>query len=78
MKTNRKEYIVTFFKNSIPEKLAVMKEINLTYVSKKFKYAVFYCDKHKQKKDLIKDLSSTRGFLDLKEALLFDENCNIN
>lgn len=74
--TSRKPYIVNYFHNNIVKKLNTM-EVNVVYVSKRFKYAVVYIDSDKGDNYLKNQLKKTKGLINVTPSLIFDETLNI-
>lgn len=72
MAANRMCYIVFYQGKHVIEKLESL-PLNLTYVSKKLNYAVFYCDEN-QEPNIKKQLKDVKGFKHMGPSPLFDEN----
>lgn len=52
-------------------------DVNLTYISKKFNYAIVYLDEAKGEKLLVNHLKNVKGFIGVTPSLFYDENANI-
>jgi len=75
MQVKRMAYIINYNGNKVPQKLAEM-DVNCAYVSKKFSYAVVYCDANKGASQLLNNLRNVKGFKSVTESILFDKTLN--
>jgi len=76
MEIKRCAYIVDFKGKEVPKRLNKM-DVNLTYISKKFNYAVVYLDEAKGEKLLTNHLRNVKGFIGVYPSLFFDQNTNL-
>lgn len=76
MEIKRCAFIVDFKGKEVPKRLSKM-DVNLTYISKKFNYAIVYLDEAKGEKLLINHLKNVKGFIGVTPSLFYDENANI-
>lgn len=76
MEIKRSAFIVDFKGKEVPKRLNKM-DVNLTYISKRFNYAVVYLDESKGEKLLVNHLKHVKGFVGVYPSLFFDQNANI-
>jgi len=71
---NRMAYIVYFQDKKFVSRLKDL-PVNISYISKKSEYAIFYGEKT-LKKAYLNKLKTFNGFIDLEDSLLFNEEYN--
>lgn len=69
-------YIVYYRNKQVLKKLNTM-PINISYVSEKMNYAIFYGDKDKEK-NYLSNLKKVKGFLKLEQQPIFNEELNFD
>lgn len=76
MDVNKMAYIVYYNGKSIEKKLEKM-PVNLSYVSKKLNYLVFYGDLGKEK-TYFNHLKNVKGFKKIEASPLYNEDVNFS
>ncbi len=76
MLVNRMSYVVFFKGNQVVNKLAEL-PVNVTYVSKKKRFAIIYTDKANEE-SIKKALKNIKGFKGFTPSQTFDENLNFD
>lgn len=75
MAVNRMCYIVFYQGKHVLTKLETL-PLNLTYISQKQNYAVFYADQN-QENNIKKQLKEVKGFKHMMNSPIFNESLNL-
>lgn len=76
MLVDRMSYVIFFKGNQVIDKLADL-PLDVTYVSKKKRFAIVYADKASEEQ-IKKALKNIKGFKGFTPSQTFDENLNFN